>query len=199
MAPIDYAEIVVQALDEYTEIVRDRQLLDFELAKKRQFIKATLNMLPEDERECFESIFESIGGGELGLTDAIRKILQASPKKSFTATDVRNELKKSGFNFSSYTANPLASIHAVLRRLKPEEAEVTDIDGVAAWRWVGDISFSFGVVPGVPGATNILRERLGLPRNDSIQARNREAATKHLEKVAAQLKQIRENQKGDKG
>jgi hypothetical protein len=137
MAPIDYSAILMQAFEEYAGLLQERQNLDLELAKKRQFIKATLNMLSDEQRECFNSIFEDIGG-ELGLTDAIRKALQTEPKKSFTASDVRDKLKQSGFDFSSYKANPLASIHAVLKRLKPDEVEATEIDGVAAWRWVGE-------------------------------------------------------------
>jgi hypothetical protein len=136
MAPIDYEALLTQAFSEYGEMLENRQALDLEIAKKRQFIKATMNMLPDDAREAFNAVLENYGG-ELGLTDAIRKVLQTEPKKSFTATEVRDKLKKSGFDFSSYKANPLASIHAVLKRLKPEEVESTDIDGVAAWRWVG--------------------------------------------------------------
>ena len=137
MATIDYLTILMQAFDDYDGLLKDRQNLDLELAKKRQFIKATLNMLDDNDKECFSSIFDDIGG-ELGLTDAIRKVLQKESKKSFTATEVRDKLKESNFDFSSYKTNPLASIHAILKRLKPEEVEGTDIDGVAAWRWVGE-------------------------------------------------------------
>jgi hypothetical protein len=62
-------------------------------------------------------------------------VLQASPKKFHTATEVRDELRKLKFDFSQYTANPLSSIHAALKRFKPEEAEVTKTEGVMAWRW----------------------------------------------------------------
>lgn len=139
MAPIDYMTILAQAFDDYSKLLQDRQNLDLELAKKRQFIKATLNMLPDNDRECFNAIFEDIGGEFLGLTDAIRKALQSNPKKSFTATEVRDKLKETKFDFSDYKSNPLASIHAVLKRLKPEEVEGTEVDGVAAWRWVGEV------------------------------------------------------------
>ena len=139
MAPIDYKALLKQALDEYGIMIFNRQELDLEIAKKKQFIRATMNMLPDEELERFNTAFESLTGESLGLTDAIRKVLQSNPKKPFTATEVRDKLKGANFDFSSYKTNPLASIHAVLKRLKPEEVEATDVDGVAAWRWVGEV------------------------------------------------------------
>jgi hypothetical protein len=140
MAPIDYKTLLEQAFAEYGAMVLDRQALDLNIAKKKQFIKATMNMLPDEDRAALEEALDKLSGESLGLTDAIRKVLQNEPKKSFTATDVRDKLKKSSFDFSSYKTNPLASIHAVLKRLKPEEVETTEIDGVAAWRWVGEVA-----------------------------------------------------------
>jgi hypothetical protein len=144
MIPIDYKSILEQALAEYTLMVSQRQELDLELAKKTQFIRATMNMLPDSEKTEFETALSNLGGPSLGLTDAIRKALQTEPNKPFTATQVRDKLKLSNFDFSSYKTNPLASIHAVLKRLKPEEVETTDIDGVNAWRWVGEPLPSLG-------------------------------------------------------
>lgn len=139
MTPIDYKALLQQALSDYGKLLADRQELDLELAKKKQFIRATMNMLPDEDREEFNVAFEVLMGDSLGLTDAIRRVLQSDPKKPFTATEVRDRLKNAKFDFSSYKTNPLASIHAVLKRLKPEEVEATEIDGVAAWRWVGEV------------------------------------------------------------
>ena len=96
-----------------------------------------MNMLSDEDRASFDTALEALSELEnVGLTDSIRRVSESSPKKSFTATEVRDVLKKAGFDFSSYKANPLASIHSVLKRLKPDEVEATDIDGVAAWRWI---------------------------------------------------------------
>lgn len=138
MTPIDYKSILQQAFAEFGEMIGQRQELDFEIAKKKQFIRATVNMLADEDKATYYEAIERLSGTALGLTDAIRKVLQREPKKSFTATDVRDKLKKANFDFSSYKTNPLASIHAVLKRLKAEEVEETDNDGVAAWRWVGE-------------------------------------------------------------
>jgi hypothetical protein len=141
---IDYKTILEQAFVEYGAMVLQRQELDLELAKKTQFIRATMNMLPDSDKAVFETALSNLGGPSLGLTDAIRKALQTEPNKPFTASHVRDKLKLSNFDFNSYKTNPLASIHAVLKRLKPEEVETTDIDGVTAWRWVGEPLPSLG-------------------------------------------------------
>jgi hypothetical protein len=61
----------------------------------------------------------------------------ARPANSFwTATEVRDHLKNSAFDFSQYTSNPLASVNTVLRRFKPSEVEISTRDGVTTYRWV---------------------------------------------------------------
>lgn len=49
------------------------------------------------------------------MTEAIRGVLMGS-EHPLTATEVRDELRKSGFSLAKYS-NPLASIHVVLKRL----------------------------------------------------------------------------------
>jgi hypothetical protein len=139
MATNDYKEILAKEFAEFGQLILRRQQVEFEIAQKHQFIRAALNMLPDEDRATFEAKLSQLAGESLGLTDAIRKALQSNPKKAHTATDVRNTLKEMKFDFSRYTSNELASIHSVLKRLKPEEVETTDIDGVMAWRWVGPI------------------------------------------------------------
>ena len=102
MGPIDYKLLLTQAFAEYGVMVLDRQALDLEIAKKKQFIRATMNMLPDEDRAAFDAALDKLSGEPLGLTDAIRKALQTEPKKSFTATDVRDKLKRANFDFSSY-------------------------------------------------------------------------------------------------
>jgi hypothetical protein len=49
-------------------------------------------------------------------------------------------LEAGGFDFSSYKSSPLASISTTLKRFKPEDVETAEIDGVAAYRWIGKVS-----------------------------------------------------------
>ncbi len=131
---IDYKQVIGQAIGEYDALIRQRQELDLKLAQKEQFIRATMYQLSDADREKFEQWFNSLMAGAVGLSDSIRGILSANPRKWHTATEVRDALKKSGFSFAGYASNPLASIHAALKRLKKDEAEMTEIDGVMAWR-----------------------------------------------------------------
>jgi hypothetical protein len=137
MPAIDYTALLQQEFTEYSTRLRQKQEIDFDLAQREQFLRAKVNMLPEDQKEPWETLLAAISVGDVGLSDSIRNVLKSAPtQKFYTATEVKHMLIKSGFDFSKYTANPLSSVHAALKRLKPEEAEMNQIDGVMAWRWV---------------------------------------------------------------
>jgi hypothetical protein len=141
--------VLDREFEDYVSLIAERQRTELKLAQKEQFIRATINMLPEDDREVWEIILENLSSEEIGLSDAIRGVLRAAPKKYHTATEVRKALAQGNFDFARYTTNPLSSVHAALRRLKPEEAETEKIDGVMTWRWIGPVP-----------AKNALAERL---------------------------------------
>lgn len=119
--------------------IQSRDAAEVEIVKQKQFIVATLNMLSDVEKRQFSQRFQAAIQQEdarsASLTDAIRRVLQASGRNWMTVTQVRNNLVESGFDFTGYTANPLASISTTLRRLVPDEAETTKIETVAAYRW----------------------------------------------------------------
>lgn len=129
-----YKEILARALVELSELLAQRQELELKVAQKEQFIRATLNFLPDTQRFAYESTLADYLSPELGLSDSIRSVLKSAPKKWHTATEVRDALVKAKFDFTSYSSNPLASIHAALKRLKPDEVERTENDGVMAWK-----------------------------------------------------------------
>ncbi|MBZ5491126.1 MAG: hypothetical protein LAO76_09360 [Acidobacteriia bacterium] len=53
----------------------------------------------------------------------------------FTPVEIRDALKRMGFPFEDYKANPLASIHTTLKRMVPAEMEVKTLkDGQKAYR-----------------------------------------------------------------
>jgi hypothetical protein len=53
----------------------------------------------------------------------------------FTPIEIRDALKRMGFPFENYKANPLASIHTTLKRMVPAEMEVKTLkDGQKAYR-----------------------------------------------------------------
>ena len=76
-----------------------------------------------------------------GLTDACRSVLQSTTAYQLTPIEVRDELKKMGFDLSRYE-NPLAVIHTTLKRLA-EQGEVTIClvaggSATTAYRWDRD-------------------------------------------------------------
>lgn len=139
MADNDYKSILRQALDEWIDLECKRQNIELELANKLQFIRATFNLLPDADKPEFDTLVRSFSAQPGGITLAIRRILQDNAGQWHTATVMRNKLVESGFDFSDYRANPLATIHAVLKRSRPEEIEAIKIDGVMAWRWKADV------------------------------------------------------------
>jgi hypothetical protein len=53
----------------------------------------------------------------------------------FTPVEIRDALKRMGFPFENYKANPLASIHTTLKRMVPAEMEVKTLkDGQKVYR-----------------------------------------------------------------
>ncbi len=135
---IDYKAIAEDAYKELTALVARRDEIELEIAKAMQFLRATINRLPEEEKTFFRARVEALADdAEVGLTHAIRAALRSSPKEWNTATDVRDILVQSGKDFSKYTSNPLASINTVLRRMHPDEADKITVEGVAAYRSKG--------------------------------------------------------------
>jgi hypothetical protein len=136
MATNDYKSILTQALIEYGELDNRKHQITVEMERKFQFILATLNLLDEEDKAEFADVIRIVRGQAEGLSAAVRRVLTKAPGKWHTATSMRDELVESGFDFTGYTSNPLASVHAVMKRLKPEEFAMGSVDGVMAWRWV---------------------------------------------------------------
>jgi hypothetical protein len=133
----EYRSVLGKALQELNAISDQRESLDVEMSKLRQFIFATVNMLPDDERATFfaaisEGAKENLTAQDT-LADAIRETLYDSLSIWFTVAQLRDKLKDSGFDFQRYT-NPLASVSTTARRLVPADVEMTEIDGVTAYR-----------------------------------------------------------------
>jgi hypothetical protein len=138
MMKTDYKTIIDESFEKFALLYAQRENLDAELLKLRQFIYATINMLADEQRQAYNDRFDELTSQTGGLTEAIKDILKVTvlEGKYVTVAQVRDHLKKAGFDFSRYTSNPLASVNSVLKRFKPSEVESTTIDGVAAYRWI---------------------------------------------------------------
>lgn len=138
MNDTDYKAVLNDTLRKMVKVREETERLEIDAARLRQFFFATLNMLPEEDRGKYMEVFRQAAEGldvrEGSLKDAILAILREAAPKYLTVADVRDRLNKSGFDFSHYMANPLASVSTTLRRMKPEEVEPTSIEGVTAYR-----------------------------------------------------------------
>ena len=149
MDDASYIAVMTDAFSRLEKFYADRESIDGEIMKAEQLISATANMLPDNVKDLaikrIEVLQELYRVRDVGLTDAIRTILKKSQGDWMTVTNVRDRLNKVGFDFSSYSANPLSSISAILRRMKSEEVETRFVDGgVTAYRWkdTGQLKFS---------------------------------------------------------
>lgn len=139
MNDTDYKDVLRNSIARLLDVHRQRQELDNEFAKLRQFIMATINMLPDEERDSFiQAMDNAMVLTEIdneGLKAAIMRVLREAHPRWLTAANVRDSLKASGFDFTQYTSNPLASVSTTLRRLKDGDAEFADTDGVTSYRF----------------------------------------------------------------
>lgn len=138
MTDTGYKKVLSDAIARAASINARRQELETELSKIRQFISATLNMLPDEERMAFVKAMDQTRlfttAQEEGLkATIIRTLLDAYPRW-MTAAQVRDAMVDSGFDFSSYASNPLASVSTTLRRMKPKEVEAFEVEGVMSYR-----------------------------------------------------------------
>jgi hypothetical protein len=142
MNDVDYKSIVNDAVLKLGLAVQRRDQAEIEITKLRQLISATVNMLPEQERAAFDrqidEVLKADKAKSSSLVQAIRAMLQATSRnKWLTVSQMRNCLVTSGFDFSDYQSEPLASVSTTMKRMKPEEVETTSIEGVTAYRWKG--------------------------------------------------------------
>jgi hypothetical protein len=143
---IDFEKALLDSFAQLEKLWEQREETEAEIAKLTQFIKATMNMLPEDKRQKFgehikRSAFNALTKAE-GLTEAVMNTLRWHPDEWYTAAGVRDDLvESSGFDFSGYSSNPLASVSTTLRRMKNHPSiETSTIDGVTVYKWKVDLS-----------------------------------------------------------
>jgi hypothetical protein len=141
MSVKQYRQVLEDALYESSILSKERDQIEAKLQRLRHFVYATVNMLPDAERNVYQAELAALASRVGNLTDSIRETLKLATQRNsyLTATEVRDHLKNSGFDFSQYTSNPLASVNTILRRFKPSEVETSTRDGVRTYRWVTKI------------------------------------------------------------
>jgi hypothetical protein len=121
MVESDYEEIVRNALERFGTLYKRREEIDVELLKLRQFMYATINMVPDKDKAKWRAEIDSatrkMTASSVSLADSIRRVFDDHPDYGFTASAIREMLLNAGFDFSSYVSNPLSSISTTLRRM----------------------------------------------------------------------------------
>lgn len=125
----DYWEMLHELARERDRWKEKRDEAERELARLVPLIRATVNMLPKEQRSRGELLVDKIENRPLGLTAAIRLSLTDAGKEWMTVAEVRDYLKEINFSFEGYKSNPLASINTILKRLVPDEAQVKTLPG----------------------------------------------------------------------
>lgn len=153
-------QMLLDLMDERQKSIQQRDEAIREISRLSELIRATMNMIPPEQIARYEPIFERLENRPAGLSMAIRACFTAnmqtawaqslyrgeskSQKKSesedpedkwLTPVEIRDALKRMGFPFENYKANPLASIHTTLKRMVPGELEMKKLkDGQKVYR-----------------------------------------------------------------
>lgn len=125
---------MLKQLAEEQEIwIRKRDDALRELSRLSELIRSTTKMLSPEQRSKCDALLERIDRRPAGLTTTIR-LCFTTGKEWLTPVEIRDMLKATGFNFESYKANPLASIHTTLKRMVPHEVECKTVGGQKVYR-----------------------------------------------------------------
>ena len=110
-----------------SKVTKMTQLQD-QLAKLAQEVEGLEQMCMGFEAYSREVTKSS--DGTLGISDAIRKVLNSS-NEAMRPTEIREELREIEFDIDGYK-QPLSAIHTTIRRLKDQgEVETIEVDGEA--------------------------------------------------------------------
>jgi hypothetical protein len=121
MTESDYEQLIRNSLQRFRTLYEKREEIDVELVKLRQFMYATLNMVPDKDKASWEKDIDDAvrkaTASAASLADSTRKVFQDDPDCGYTVGGMRHMLLEAGFDFSSYKSNPLSSISTTLRRM----------------------------------------------------------------------------------
>jgi hypothetical protein len=164
----DYASALKQARSDLAEANEQKQALEVRIVRLKQAIDALAVLAGEAPQGSYLPDFSRLaeiapppvdaslfGQGyveELGMTDACRDALIAGARH-MTPVEVKEQMETMNYAFKG--ANPLASIHTVLKRLAANgRARADQVEGKTAYKWVGETNRN---ALGIRGA----RKRLG--------------------------------------
>lgn len=136
MVTNDYERALHAAQKELAEIAAEREKLDQRIIRLTKTIDTLKSLIRGGDNDSDEgAIIAALPDLEsLGITDAVREIVWGN-STPMTPPQVKDALLLAGFMKLREYSNPLAAVHAVLRRLKENElvGEVPLGDGKKAY------------------------------------------------------------------
>ncbi len=134
---------IAEAQSSINSLYAIRRVLDEKIADLQDLIRANANFLPEDERRAELMCLEMLKVPET-ISEAVKAslFLAFNKRQRLSPTEIRDSAQKRGFNFGDYS-NAMASIHAVLKRMReanPPEVDYDEASGTytLAMPWPGD-------------------------------------------------------------
>jgi hypothetical protein len=86
-------------------------------------------LMDEKEKATYSEALKEINRPEQSLTYEVRRALMLGGGEYLTPIQIRDQLIRSGYDFSRYQSNPLVSIHSTLKRIKAELGTVIFEEG----------------------------------------------------------------------
>lgn len=114
MTDVDYNKLYFEMDTKLDELKEKRAELEAQLGDITNEIKCVDAMKRHLAPLAGIGIFEARNVAELGITEAVRAVLD--PKQRMSAAEVKAKMEEEGFDFSAYSA-PDASIRTILKRL----------------------------------------------------------------------------------
>jgi hypothetical protein len=132
MDPQNTRRTFEDACDELEVLTIERADLDVRILQLKKTVVALAPLIGH-QPAFVEGFMQSIE--DAGITENCREVLRGA-KKALTPIEVRNQLESIGYKFK--TSNPLAPIHAVLKRLveNHEVSKTTTEEGDVAYQWI---------------------------------------------------------------
>jgi hypothetical protein len=124
MAESGIPNALAEARENLERLLRERQQLDVQIAKWEQAVAALKSVAEPDDDEA-----------PTRFTDVVRAVLRGALEKGpQSPTQIREGMLSMGFDLTKY-AQPLATIHVVLKRLvkSTEAMEIGDSDSKRYW------------------------------------------------------------------
>jgi hypothetical protein len=140
----NYKNALSSALNELSKLMAARERLDIhreeldmKIFRLREGLFGLAILCGTDTNQLaaeYPELFPDLISPDTGLTDAIRKAMQA--KRTYASpVEVKNRLAEMGYDIGKYK-NILASIHTILKRLVDSEEVETGIrDQKVVYRW----------------------------------------------------------------